>query len=64
MWIFHGEEDDVVWVEHSKRMFRALQKLNAPVQLTLYPNVDHDSWHNAFAESDLMKWVFSNKKIN
>jgi hypothetical protein len=45
-------------------MFRALQKLNAPVKLTLYPNVDHGSWHNAFAEPDLMKWVFSNKKNN
>lgn len=64
MWIFHGEADDVVWVEHSKRMFRALQKLNAPVKLTLYPDVDHDSWHNAFAEPDLIKWLFSHQKIN
>lgn len=64
MWIFHGEADDVVWVEHSKRMFKALQKLDSPVKLTLYPNVTHDSWHNAFAEPDLLKWLFSNKKIN
>ncbi len=62
LWIFHGEMDDVVWVEHSKRMFRALKKLYAPVRFTLYPDIKHDSWHNAFTNPDLMKWLFSKTK--
>ena len=62
LWIFHGEQDDVVWVEHSKRMYWALKEIDAPVKLTLYPEVNHDSWHNAFAEPDLMKWLFSHQK--
>jgi predicted peptidase len=62
LWIFHGEKDDVVSVKYSKYMFDALQKINAPVKLTLYPEVFHDSWKNAFADPDLMKWLFSNRK--
>ena len=60
--LFHGEKDDVVWVKHSKRMFKALKRLDAPVRITLYPNVKHDSWNDAFANPDLMKWLFSNTK--
>lgn len=62
LWIFHGEKDDVVWVEHSKRMYKALKEIKAPVKLTLYPEVKHDSWHNAFADQNLMPWLFSNVK--
>lgn len=62
LWIFHGEKDDVVWVEHSKRMYRALREIDAQVKLTLYPEVKHDSWHNAFADPDLMQWLFSCQK--
>lgn len=62
LWIFHGEMDSVVWVGHSKKMYQALKKINAPVKLTLYPEVYHDSWHNAFADPDLMQWLFSHKK--
>ena len=62
LWLFHGEKDDVVWVKHSKRIFKALKKLGAPVRITLYPNVKHDSWNYAFANPNLMKWLFSNTK--
>ena len=62
LWIFHGEKDDVVWVEHSKRMFKALKELYAPVRFTLYPDVKHDSWHNTFTNPDLMKWLFNKTK--
>ena len=62
LWIFHGEKDDVVSVNFSKAMCDVLKKVDAPVKLTLYPEVFHDSWHNAFADPDLMKWLFSNQK--
>jgi predicted peptidase len=62
LWIFHGEKDDVVSVTYSKQMYEALKKIKAPVKLTLYPEVFHDSWKNAFADSNLMKWLFSNRK--
>lgn len=61
-WIFHGEADAVVPVELSKQMADALKTAGADVKLTLYPNVNHNSWDNAFAEKDLMAWLFSNHK--
>ena len=54
--------DNVVWVKHSKRMFEGLKRLDAPVRLKLYPDVKHDSWHDVFANPDLMQWLFNNTK--
>ncbi|MDA0937127.1 MAG: alpha/beta hydrolase-fold protein [Bacteroidetes bacterium] len=62
LWIFHGEKDNVVPVKFSVAMFDALKAVGAPVKLTLYPEVLHDSWHNAFADPALMEWLFSNQK--
>jgi predicted peptidase len=62
-WIFHGEADPVVPVEHSKKMHSILQKLGAKdVKLTIYPGVKHDSWTPAYADPELWKWLFEQKK--
>ncbi|WP_373521088.1 hypothetical protein [Aquiflexum sp.] len=31
-------------------------------RLSLYPDVNHNSWDNAFAEPDFLEWIFSQKK--
>jgi hypothetical protein len=36
-------------------MCDVLKKVDGTVKLTLYPEIFHDSWHNAFADKDLMK---------
>lgn len=61
-WIFHGEEDEVVSVDFSRKMYKALSKEKASVRLTIYPEVNHNSWENAFSDPDLMYWLFSNKR--
>ena len=61
-WIFHGEDDGVVSVDFSLKMYEALSKEKASVRFTIYPEVNHNSWDNAFAEPDLMHWLFSNKR--
>ena len=61
-WIFHGEEDEVVSVDFSRKMYKALSKEKASVRLTIYPKVNHNSWENAFSDPDLMYWLFSNKR--
>jgi dipeptidyl aminopeptidase/acylaminoacyl peptidase len=61
-WIFHGAKDDVVPPEASKKMVDALNKANADVKFTLYPDANHNSWDPAFAEKDLLPWLFSHKK--
>ena len=61
-WIFHGEKDESVNPQYSKTMVTALQKINVPVNFKFYAEAAHNSWDNAFAEPELMAWLFSNKK--
>lgn len=61
-WIIHGLADDVVPPELSKNMADALVNAGATIRLNLYPGVNHNSWDKAFAEPDLMRWLFSNHK--
>lgn len=62
LWIFHGAKDNVVTPDNSDRMVAALKTAGADVKYTLYPDAEHDSWNNAFAEPDFLSWLFSNKK--
>ena len=61
-WIFHGLKDNVVDPNFSKIMAAALKDAGAHVKLTLYPEANHNSWDNAFAEKELMSWLFSQHK--
>lgn len=60
-WIFHGLKDDVVDPGFSKSMAEAIKKQGAEVKLTLYPEANHNSWDAAFAEKDLLPWLFSHR---
>ncbi len=62
LWVFHGDEDAVVDPENSKIMVNALKENGANVKFTLYPGVNHNSWDNAFAEPDLLSWLFKHSK--
>jgi len=61
-WVFHGAKDDVVLPVYSDIMVDALKKSNASVKYTVYPDANHNSWDAAFAEPNLLNWLFSNKK--
>ncbi len=61
-WIFHGLKDDVVLPEFSKTMVTAIQGNGGNVKLTLYPDANHNSWDSAFAEKELLSWLFAQHK--
>lgn len=61
-WLFHGAKDDVVPPSATQVMYGALKKAGANVKFTLYPNANHNSWDPAFAEKDLLPWLFSKKR--
>ena len=61
-WIFHGAKDNVVPVEFSEKMNAALLKEKASVKLTIYPEATHNSWDNAFAEPELLAWLFAQRR--
>lgn len=61
-WVFHGAVDAVVDVKNSRDMVERLKALQANVKYSEYPGVNHNSWDNAFAEPEYMRWMFSNRK--
>ncbi|RCH55526.1 phospholipase [Mucilaginibacter hurinus] len=62
LWIFHGAKDNVVPADHSIVMVEALKEAGGEPKFSLYPDAMHDSWLNAFAEPELLPWLFSHKK--
>jgi predicted peptidase len=62
LWIFHGDADEIVPAYFSRDFYKRLSKLNADVKYSEYPGVHHNSWVNAFAEKDLLSWLFSKSK--
>ena len=58
IWIFHGDADQTVNVEVSRKMNAALKSVGANVQYTEFPGVDHNGATNtAYARADLIEWM-------
>ena len=58
VWAFHGDQDDVVPLSASEIIVDAINSQGGQAMLTVYEGVGHDSWNNAFAEPELMSWLF------
>lgn len=56
--VFHGAKDVVVDVKHSQVIVAKLKALHTKVEYIEYPEVNHNSWDNAFAEPDFLSWMF------
>jgi len=64
LWIFHGDADEVVSVEVSRNIVKALRKAGGNPKYTEYPGVNHDRWSFAYRDPELVKWLFAQKKSN
>ena len=62
IWIFHGSDDTVVSPKKSLKMANAIIDAGGSPKITFYENVGHDSWNNAFAEKNFLKWIHSKTK--
>jgi len=62
LWIFHGGKDDIVDPAFSIAISERLKTIGSEVKFSLYPNANHNSWDSAFAEPQLLPWLFSHKK--
>lgn len=61
-WVFHGDADEVVPEKYSENMVTAMKEQRVKVKYSVYEGVGHNSWDNAFAEPDLLPWIFSKSK--
>ena len=55
-WVFHGSEDTVVPTRYSLDIVKAMQKLGAPVKLTIYPGLGHGGWDTTYDNPELYTW--------
>lgn len=62
VWAFHGEKDVVVPVKESKELVDKLKICGGNVELTVYPEANHDSWTETYNNSKIYDWLLSHSK--
>ena len=63
VWAFHGGKDGVVPPSESERMVEALKKAGVKeVELTLYPEANHDSWTATYNNPKLYEWFLAHER--
>lgn len=62
VWAFHGADDPVVPIECSRMMINGIEKAGGHPRYTEYPGVGHNSWDRAYAEPELLSWLFTQKR--
>lgn len=62
IWAFHGTRDTTVPFVRTQEMVAALQAAGGKPQFSEYPYLGHDSWTTAYAEPELLPWMFAQKR--
>jgi len=59
---FHGDADDCVPLVYSQLMVDTINRNGGNAQLTIFHGVEHDSWTNAYEETNLIEWLANAKR--
>ncbi len=62
IWAFHGEKDEAVSVERSRRMIAAIKQYGGMPKYTEYKGAGHVIWDKVFSEPELLSWVFAQNR--
>ena len=63
VWAFHGGKDTTVNPDESEHMVNALKKVGCTdVKLTIYPEAQHDSWTQTYANPELFTWFLQHSR--
>lgn len=63
VWAFHGAKDPVVKLQESERMVAAFKTAGAKdVELTVYPEAQHDSWTETYQNEELYEWFLKHER--
>lgn len=62
LWVFHGEKDEAVSVDFSRRIVAAIKKAGGNVKYTEYHGAGHNIWLQVVKEPELLSWLFAQHK--
>ena len=63
VWAFHGAKDNVVPLSESERMVEAFKRIGVQdIQLTVYPEANHDSWTATYENPALYEWLLKHHR--
>jgi len=62
IWVFHGAKDAIVPLKRSEDMVEVLKRSKGNVEFTVYPEAQHDSWTETYANPDVWKWLFEQQR--
>jgi len=60
--MYHGDLDDIVPIDESITMLRAINAHGGNARLKILNGVEHDAWNYAYAGSELADWLLSHKR--
>lgn len=61
-WVFHGDKDEAVKVDQSRKMVDALKAAGGSPKYSEYEGVAHNSWDRAYGEKEFFPWLAAQKK--
>jgi predicted peptidase len=64
VWAFHGEKDNTVPTHFSRDLTSALNQAGGSAKYTEYPGTGHNSWTQAYADAEMWKWLFSQRRAD
>ena len=62
IWCFHGDADDAVPVERSRRMVNAVKAAGGRPTYSELQGVGHDSWTPAYRDPAVIDWLFAQQR--
>jgi len=63
IWCFHGALDKNVPVVLDSQMVRAAGQYNPSVRLTVYPDLEHNSWERTYNNDSVYQWMLAQRKF-
>ena len=62
VWAFHGAKDKAVPLARAEATVKALKEAGGNVNLTVYPDLEHDSWTTTYNNPELYEWFLKHRR--
>jgi predicted peptidase len=64
VWAFHGGKDNIIPLAESERMVKLMKEAGCKeVELTVYPEAQHNSWTETYNNPKLYEWFLAHKRV-